>query len=211
MLKKINSESKQNIVLLGFVEAGIVHNFNVTEKLADDFDIKIIDRIETSPEDLTIFKNLLLKLKNKKVDYLVVVLQYPQLLELFKQMKILKIDLPVFSMGQAPTQSELKQYLPSKWLNVDYEIKASSVKEILSKNDLKNISLYPNFYEAIKAIVEICESYDSKENKIPPTEWIIEKLKNYKKTSSLLGNIYYKDRQLYSDQIVIKNFLEIFN
>ncbi len=199
IIQKIQAEGGKSIILIGFQEAGVEFSFNALEAYAKENGISVLKRIETNPAEIADYRSLLTQAKSLKPDYLVTCLIYPQMLELFKQMKILKVDLPVSSIGQAPFAPEFKTILPKVWWSVDYQANVQDYQKIRERTGLQDFSGYPSYYEALRAILTIMERAPL--DAIPTIEKIREDLASYQQESSLLGKIYYQNRHLQSENV----------
>lgn len=206
MILKIKEEKKDKIALIGFQEAGIEYAYDAIEDSAKKHNIKVVKRIATNPSEPVNFQSILLQLKSKKPDYIVACLIYPQMLELLKQMKQLKIDLPIAYMGQAPAGPALKSFLPKKWWSVDYTVNEQENIAIQKRTNLNDFSGYPAYYEALKAIISIYES--SPTDTEPTIAWVKNQLNNYKTDKSLLGKIRVDDRRFVSENAMILDLLK---
>ncbi len=201
IILKIKAEEKKSIILIGFQEAGVEFAFNAIEDFAQKNGIKVIKRIEINPAEQADFRSLLMQIKSLQPEYLVTCLIYPQMLELLKQMKILKIDLPIGSIGQPPFGPELKPFLPKIWWTFDYFANLKDQIAISKRTGLNDISGYPSYYEGLKAIIKISEQYSSEE--IPSNDYLQEALENYKSDKSILGQISYEGRRFRSENALM--------
>lgn len=201
LISKIKSENGKSMILFGFQEAGVVQAFDDIEIGAREAGIEILKRIEIDVGNISDVKSVALQAKQLKPDYFVACLIHPLFMELFKQFRHLQYSPSFASIGQAPFDPAFKQVLPTIWWSVDYKANLEDDEKIRLRTGLTDLSGYPAYYEAMRAIVTIYES--SPNGKIPDISWVKERLSAYKNDTSLLGRIFVSGRRLHSQNATV--------